>query len=153
MGDTHTFHFCNYVLRYFFPNILVTQQFYFIKLKVAYQWQIIYRLCCQQLALLFFGRTAKSLLGTFYNSLPRKCVTKIRLILLDTLKTEFPQRLFLKLLFGTRVAHDIPCALQEIILAEACIQNKTTAFSSIVKQPLPVATKLDRVMAMRGSHP
>ena len=60
-------------------------------------------------------RLPRVFLGTFYHSLTSKCVTKIGLISLFTLRT---QELFLKLLFEVRVAHDIPCASQKIIMAE-----------------------------------
>ena len=41
------------------------------------------------LLLAIFRRTAKGFSGTFYHPLPSKCVTKIRLILLGTLKKVF----------------------------------------------------------------
>ena len=52
-----------------------------------------------------FGRTAKSFLGMFYESLPSKRVTKIRLISLDTLK-KVTVKIVSKVLFETHVAND-----------------------------------------------
>ena len=52
-------------------------------------------------------------LGTFYNSLPRKRMTKIGLISLETLKY-VSVKIFLNLLFETRVAHNMSYALQTI---------------------------------------
>ena len=54
---------------------------------------------------------------------------KIGLISLDRLK-KFPKELFLKLLFETRVAHDIRCALEKIIMeVSRHIQPRISSFA------------------------
>ena len=66
----------------------------------------------------FLDRLAKVILRMFSNSLPRKPVTRIGLVSLSTLSNV--SLVICLLLLEMRVVHDVPSALENLVISDLC---------------------------------
>ena len=85
----------------------------------------------------FFAGFRRTVDRNIYHSFPRMLFTKIGLISSNILK--FASKLFLKVLLGIFVAHDMPCALEKLLVPVkrhiqsqmSCIFDNVTVFAGL----------------------